>query len=459
MKKKFDFDVIVLGSGPAGASAALAATHSDQKVAMIEATKWGGSALNGTDIPRRAVLQFSHLYFEALRGSRFGLSSSNLRYNFPTAQNWRMLASRRAGANSKKPFEDEKITCLSGYATFLSPYEVALGDKIYAAPKFIIATGARHNLENITGLESTSVLTPEQAYVLPRPPKSVFIIGAGSTGVELANFFAELGSEVAIAELAGRLLPREDEEVGQLLANYFETSLRVKVLTQSRVVAVEPVAGSNVEKRVVFLRGGQEKSLTASTIILATGSLPSLNLSLENAGVEYGKTGIVVDEMLKTSMKHIYAAGDCIGGESSPERAAYEGALAAANLLTKQKNLRNYEGFIRFTDTYPSVASVGLTEDDCVRAHLKCRKTVLPLSVVSAANTSDFRSGFVKLLADSKDKLLGATVVSPSADLVIQEVAVAVRHKFTVTQLASTPHISSAWSELVHLSARKLAKK
>lgn len=457
MGKKFDYELIVLGSGPAGSAAALFAAKSGAKVALVENDKWGGSALNRTDVPARALFQSSHLYHEAIRGSRFGLSSSALRYNYPTIQNWKLLASRRAGAGSKKLFEDAKIACLPGFASFLSPYEIALKDRIVSAPKFIIATGAKLNYGDISGVESATCLTPAEALALPRPPKSVFIVGAGSTGVELANYFAELGSQVVIGELAGRLLPREDEEVGQLLAQYFENSLHIKVLTQSRIVAVGKGTKPGSQK-IIFRRGGQEKSVEVATIVLATGNKPTTNLSLENSGVAYSDQGIKVDDFLKTSMKHIYAAGDCIGGESSLERAAYEGALAASNAVGKTKNLRNYEGFIRLTDTFPSVATTGLTEDDCVKKSITCKKAVLPLSAVSASNTTDFRYGFVKLLADPKDKLLGATVVCPSAELVIQEVATAVRHKFTITQLASTPHISSSWSELIHLAARKLAK-
>ncbi len=457
MGKKFDYDLIVLGSGSAGSSAALFASKSGLKTALVEANKWGGSALNSSDVPARALFEFSHLYHEAHRGSRFGLSSSTLRYNYPTAQNWKILASRRAGANSKKVFEVAKVACFSGFASFLSPYEVAIKDQIISAPKFIITTGSKLNAGDISGIESATCFTPAEALSLNRPPKSAFIIGAGSTGVELANYFAELGTQVVIGELAGRLLPKEDEEVGQLLAQYFENSLRIKVLTQSRVVAVQKSAKPGLQK-VIFRRGGQEKSVEVSAIILATGNKPITDLGLENAGVVYSDNGIKADDFLKTSVKHIYAAGDCLGGESSAERAAYEGALAASNAIGKTKNLKNYEGFIRITDTFPSVATTGLTEDDCVRKNIKCQKAVLPLSSVSAANTSDFRYGFVKLLADPKDKLLGATVVCPNAELVIQEVATAVRHKFTITQLASTPHIASSWSELIHRAARKLAK-
>ena len=458
MGKKFDFDIIIIGSGLAGASAAFSASASGQKVALIESGKWGGSSLNAYDIPSQSIFHFSHLFAQARQGSRFGISSSTLRYNYPTVQNWKSFASRRAGANSKKDFESAKIACFKGFAAFLSPYEVAVGNQILAAQKFIITTGAKPSSSDITGVESTTCFTPDEALNLPRIPKSVFIVGGGSTGCELANYFSELGAEVTIGELSGRLLPKEDEEVGQLINQYFESSLGIKVLTQSRIVALEPVKDSKTRQKVVFLRGGQEKSIIVDAVILATGYAPNVNLSLENAGVEYSKSGIIVDDMLRTSMKHIFAAGDCIGGESSPERAAYEGALATSNAANKQKNLRNYEGFIRVTNTFPSISATGLTEDDCVRKGIKSKKAVLPLSSISASNIFDFRFGFIKLIADHKNKLLGATIVCPSSELVIQEVAVAVRHRFTITQLASTPHVSSSWSELVHSAAKKLAK-
>ena len=455
LRKKFDFDYIVIGSGVAGTAAALSAAKMKKKVAIVESGRWGGSSLNYSDIPARAAFNFSHLYMDSVRGSRFGISSASLRYNYPTALNWITLASRRAGANSKKIFEENKITCFSGFANFLTPYEISAGTSQISAPNFLIATGAKLSSGNISGVETVKCLTPATALSLNRPPKSVFIIGAGSTGTELANYFAELGSEVCLGELAGRILPREDEEVGRVLAQYFEDKLHIKILTQSRIVAVANDAG---KVKITFLRGGQEKFVRTDAVVLATGSAPNADLGLENAGVEYSKDGIDVNNMLLSSMKHISAAGDCIGGESSPERAAYEGALAASNAFSRQKNLRNYEGFIRLTNTFPSVASVGLNEEDSLRLNLKIKKSVLPLSSVSASNLFDFRSGFVKIIADPKDKLLGATVMCPNAELVIQEVALAVRHKFTITQLASAPHSSSSWSELVHLACRKLKK-
>ena len=380
MKKTFDFDTIIIGSGTAGASAALAcaklsgladAKAKDKnlpKIALVEKGKWGGSSLNSSDVPRQALLNFSHLFATARAGARFGLSANSLRYNFPTVLNWRALAVRRSGANSKKPFESAGLTCVSGSASFLSPYEIAVGDKVLAAKKFVIATGSKPDPKEISGVAETSCLTPDAAWNLPRPPKSVFVIGAGSTGCELANFFAELGSTVVLGESQGSLLPREDEEIGKILTAYFSRELKIKILAQSTVVAVEPSSTDRTLKKVIFKRGGREKSVEVEAVVLATGSRPDIaTLSLENAGVKYDRSGISTDAMLRTSMKHIFAVGDCVKNEaSSAERTAYEGALAAANLLSRQKNLKNYDGFIRLTETLPAVASTGLTENDCV---------------------------------------------------------------------------------------------
>lgn len=457
MGKKFDYDLIVIGSGPAGATAAYSAARSGIKVAIVERDKWGGSSLNSTDIPAHTLFEFSHLYHKARRGSRFGISSATLRYNYPSAQNWKALVSRRSGANSKKAFEDAKIACFSGFASFISAHEIAVKDQILSAAKFIIATGSKLNYGDISGVESTICLTPAEAVSITRVPKSVFIVGGGPTGVELANYFAELGSQVIIGELASRLLPKEDEEAGQLLAQYFENSLRIKVLTQSRVVAVQGSQKPGLQK-VIFRRGSGEKSVEVASIVLATGSKPVTNLSLENADIDYDYSGIAVDGSLRTNVKHIYAAGDCIGGESSLERAKYEGALAASNAIWKNKELRNYDGFIRFTDTFPSVAKVGLSESECIAKKIAYKKAVIPLSSISASVSSDFRYGFVKLLVGPKDKVLGGLAMCPSSELVIQEIATAVRLKLTVKDLADTPHVASSWAEPVRLAALRLTK-
>lgn len=455
MAKKFEFDYIVIGSGPAGSTAALMAAKAGLKVALVEANKWGGSSLNFRDIPYRAALNFSHLYAKAIRGSRFGISSANLRYNYPTVQNWQDFVTKRAGRNSKKVFEDAGVTCIHATANFLSPYEISAGSRRLSAPKILIATGARPADSGITGLDSVEYYVPDTALNIPRPPRTLAIVGGGTTGCELAQHYATLGTKVIIFDLTNRLLPREDEEVGQVVSQYFEENLRIKVLTESRVVSIEPGRPS---KKVVFLRDGQEKAIFADTVILATGTTPNFaDLGLENAGVKFAKSGIKTLKTLQTSIKHIAAAGDVLDASATTERAAYEGALATSNLFNRSKELVNYNGFIRTTDIYPPIATVGITEDDCIKRDKKIKKVIVPLSSISASNTHDFRIGFIKLLADKQGKVLGATIMCPEAELVAEEIALSLRHKLSVTDLASTPHVATSWGELVRVAASKLS--
>lgn len=192
-------------------------------------------------------------------------------------------------------------------------------------------------------------------------------------------------------------------------------------------------------------------------IVLATTPEPTTDIGLENAGVKYSYRGIQVDQNLRTTNRHIWAAGDVIGGESSTEKAIYEGKLATLNALRNSGNIVNYTGFARMTDTMPKVAKVGLNEIECLQIKQKQKSVIVPIDAVSASNTHDFRAGFVKLTANLKGQLLGATVVTPEADLVIQEVALAIRNGLKVEELAGTPHVASSWSEAVRMAARELA--
>lgn len=453
--KKFDYDYLVIGSGAAGKAAALMAAGAGLKTAIVEAERWGGSTLNYRNVPDAASLHFSSLYMQAVKGARFGLSSANLRYNYPTALHWRTVASRRAGGGSTKDLEEAGATCIKGFAHFVGPHEIAVGDEgRVSAKKILIATGSTMAENGITGADSVAHLTPRTAMTVNRLPKVALVVGGGASGCEIAEYYASLGVSVLLVELAERLLPKEDSEVGEMLEFYLTKQLGVKVLTQSRVIALEK---DRSFKKVIFLRGGQEKAVKVEEVIFATGSKPALDLGLENAGVKFTKNGIKVDKSLQTNVRHIFAAGDVLGGESSTEKATYEAAVVTANIINRGKAAVNYKGFARVTNTFPMVASVGMTEDSCMKRDKKYKVALAPLSVANASNTEDFRTGFIKMLSDREGKIIGATVVAPRADLIIQEIALAIRQNLRVVDVASTPHIADGWGEIVKVVARRLA--
>ncbi|MBR3135157.1 NAD(P)/FAD-dependent oxidoreductase [Candidatus Saccharibacteria bacterium] len=451
---RFDYDYIVIGSGAAGSAAAMMSASLKKKTAIIEADKWGGSGVNTRDVPFAAALQFAHLYNAAITGAKFGLSTKNLRYNYPAVQRWREVATERAYAKGKQAFEEVGIDCYEARANFVGAHEVAVApDKVITGAKILIATGVVPDESSVAGTSTVDYLTPADVLTMPQIPKTVLIAGGGASGCEVAEYLAALGSKVVIVEIAGRILPKEDVEVGRAMEAHLE-KLGIKVLPQSRAVVIEKDA---ISKKVVIMRGGQEKALRVDEIVLATGTKPAVEIGLENAGVEMDKDGIKVDKNLHTTTKHIFAAGDVIGGISSTEKAAYDAAIATNNAINKGKAVTDYTGYVRMTDTEPAVATVGLNEDECIKRDLRYISEIAEYGKMFVGNVHDFSGGFVKMIVNKQGKILGCTVMGPEAGVVIQEVAMAMKLNVLVGELATVPHVNSSWSEAVRIVARRLA--
>ena len=474
--KQFDYDLVVIGSGAAGGTAAMMAAGAGTKTALVEAGAWGGTNINRRDIPYQAASHFSQTFFGAIEASKFGLSSTSLRYNYPSVLNWNLIAQKRAGANSKKEFEAAGVKCISGFAQFISPFEISVGEnQTISAKKFIIATGATPIDPGITGSADAGCLLPEDVFTLRRIPKVVMVVGGGSTGCEIAEYLSEMGSKVLLAEISERLLPKEDPEAGEVIETRFAKTLGIKVLTSSRVVAVSKAGKETLPSgrktdvlKVQFMRGGQEKSVKVEAVILATGSEPAVDLGLSNAEVKFSSKGIQVNSMMQTSAKHIFACGDVadvalekradVVEISSTEKANYEAAIAASNAVTRGKSFVDYKGFVRMTDTFPKVAAVGLTEDECIARDLKYKQVLVPLSSVSASNTSEYQDGFVKVVTNREGKIIGSTVVAPNADLMIQEIVLAIKADLKLMDIATTPHVALGFGEAVRLAARRISR-
>lgn len=453
-KHTFDYDLVVIGSGASGSTAATVAVNAGMSVAIVEADKLGGNSVNYGEIPTKALLHAANLYDEAKHGAKFGLRSSTLGYNYPALRTWRDLVVKRAGINdSKKYYENQGITTLRGWAHFLSPNEISVNRRHISAKEFLIATGSEWSLPKITGLSDVKYWTPKNILEALRPPKSLLIIGGDNIAVETAQLMATFGTKVYIVEAHGRLLPRYDEEVGNIIEKVLSEQKGVSILTKAKVISVEK---EGLLKRVLISRGNAKSTIKVDEILVAKNKTPNTDIGLENAGVKYDKNGIIVNEWLQTSVKHIFAAGDVVGPNKTTQTLIMEGQSAAHNILEKTKLTPNYSVNPEIVFTNPGVAVVGMTESECQKQKIPINKSTASLCMVTRSNTSDFDDGFVKIITNKKGVLIGATIVAPHAGEMIHELALAIKCGLTVKDIASTPHHFLSWSEAVRVAASKI---
>lgn len=451
---KYDYDLICIGTGAAGSVAAHIAAASGLKVAIVEADKFGGECPNWGDVPTKALLNAANIYDAAREAGRFGIRSTTIGYNYPSIRAWKDLAVKRTGTErGKQAFESEGINVIRGQAQFISPHEVAVGRRHYSAAIFMIATGSHDLRPAIEGIDTVPYLTSRDATNLLKPPKSIFIVGGGATGAEFAHLFSVFGSKVTIAEVAPRLLPHEDAELGRTVTDNFMRSHRAQVLTGTKVIKIEQ---DTLMKRVYFQQGTTVRSVKVHEVLLATGRTPSVNIGLENAGVEFSPQGVNVDEFMQTSTKHIFAAGDVTGLGSSTHVAIYQSRVAAHNMLHKQKVTANYKAVPRVMFTNPEIAAVGLTEEEAIKYAIHYKTAVAPISIVGRANVSDEHNGLVKVVTDHDGRLLGAAIAAPSAGEMIHELTLAIRMGLTAKDVAGTIHAFPTWSEAVRIACSKI---
>lgn len=227
----------------------------------------------------------------------------------------------------------------------------------------------------------------------------------------------------------------------------------ITIFTSSKVVHVQK---DSLNKRITYIRGGQEHSIKVNELLVTTERQPMVDIGLENANVEYTPKGIEVNNFLQTTNKNIFAAGDVLGRDSLTHSALLESRVAVHNMYSRSKITPDYTGTPRATFTFPGIASVGLSEDDCRRRDLNFKTGLAPLSMVGRSNTSDFKDGFVKIITDSKNIIIGATIMAPHAGEMIHELALAIKHNLTATDIANTPHAFLAWSEAIRMAASKI---
>lgn len=453
-KQKYDYDLIVIGSGAGGSVAADIAARAGKKVAIIEKDLLGGECPNWGCIPSKAMLHAANI-FDSTRGAKkYGIRIAAAGYNYPSIRAWKDVAVKRTGASgSERYYRAQGISVFNGTAHFISPHEITVNRRHLSAANFLIATGSSWDLPNVAGLGKVKYLTAREALDLTRPPKSLVVLGGGATGCEFAELFATFGTKVTILDIAPRLLPHEDEETSSVIEDFLHTKRGATILTKAKAISA---VNEGPMVKVTYLRGGDQHTIKAEKILVATGKTPSTDLGLENAGVEYSHKGIEVDDYLQTTASNIFAAGDVLGKYMYTHMGVYESRIVANNILNRAKIKPEYHAVPRVTFTTPEVASVGLSEADCLRRDLPVKKAVAPLNIISRSNVTDTRDGFCKVITDRSGYIIGATVVAPHAGEIIHELTLAITHGITAHQVANTLHAFPSWSEIVRVACGKI---
>jgi len=453
LRNKYDYDIFILGGGTAGTRAALQLAAAGKRVGLSEPSELGGyEALEGYG-ERASLLQAADLYARIKTATTMGIRGGSVGYNYPTLRQWNgQNRSANDSHHIKTVLTNAGVSLYKSSARFISPHEVALGRQHVSSSHFLICTGSTVTIpSSVSGLSSVAYLTPKTAADLLKPPKSIFIIGGGKTGVEFASLFSSFGSSVYIAEIAPRLLPEEDLEAGEAVKKEL-TAHGSEVLSSTRVTSVSK---DGLLHRVTYLRGDVEHVVKVEHVMLAGGRAPNLDLGLENAEVDYSPLGISVSPSLQTSAKHIYAAGSVTGNVHGAEGAVLEAEQAVFNLLRRDKVSATYNALPLVIYAQPIVARVGVNEGEALRKDIAISSATVELrqTVTGRAHQDN---GLVKLFADRKGTLIGAVMIGQNAADGINSAVLAIESGMTVEKLARIPLAHGSLGEALTAAARQL---
>ncbi|WP_298296137.1 dihydrolipoyl dehydrogenase [uncultured Litoreibacter sp.] len=449
------YDVIIIGSGPGGYVCAIRCAQLGLKTAVVEGRETlGGTCLNVGCIPSKALLHASHMLHEA----EHNFAAMGLKGKAPSVD-WKQMLSYKEdtiGQNTKGIeflFKKNKVDWLKGWGSIPEAGKVKVGDDVHAAKHIIIASGSKVSTLPGVEIDEKTVVSSTGALELGKIPKKLIVIGAGVIGLELGSVYKRLGSEVKVIEFLDAITPGMDAEVQKT----FQRTLKKQGIAFQMGAAVQGVEVKNNKAKVTFKlrKDDSEHVEDADTVLVATGRSPYTNgLELEALGVEMSKRGqIVTDGHYATTVKGIYAIGDCIDGPMLAHKAEDEG-MAIAEILAGQKGHVNYNVIPGVIYTHPEVASVGQTEEQLKEAGIAYNVGKFSFMGNGRAKANFAGDGFVKILADkSSDRILGAHIIGPMAGDLIHEICVAMEFGAAAEDLARTCHAHPTYSEAVREAA------
>ena len=447
-------DLIVIGGGPAGYVAAIRAAQLGKNVACVEADRAGGTCLNWGCIPTKALLKNAELYHTLRhKAAEFGLKIDGLSYDWSAVVGRSRKVSGRLAGGIEFLLKKNKVDYIKGSGSIegLGKVSVAAADgstQILETQHILIATGCKSRGLPLLPFNGTSVISSKEAMVLATQPKELVIIGAGAIGVEFAYIYNAFGTKVTLVEMLPRILPVEDDEVGETL----EKSLikqGIRCLTNTKITAAADL-GDHVE---ITVEGPKENGVIRADICLvAIGIQPVLPSGMQPALTERGY--IQIGARYETSLPGVYAAGDITGPPWLAHTASFEAVQAVEGLYLHGHTPRKVKNFPGCTYCHPQVASVGKTERELKAAGIAYKVGKIPFIAIGKAIASGESEGFAKLLFGKvHGELLGAHLIGENATELIAEMGLALDQELTAEEIHATIHAHPTMSEVIHEAA------
>ncbi len=459
-----DFDVVVLGAGTGGYTAAFRAAQLGLKVALVDEDKIGGTCLHRGCIPTKALLE-SAGFLERIRHAKdYGVTlAGEPKVDYADMAARRDQVVKRMWTGLKTLVDKNKVAWVQGRGRLEGPTRVRVGqagedgtpggggDRVLQATDVILATGSR--VKSLPGLkpDGKRIVTSDDVLTMTKLPKDLVIVGGGAVGVEFASFFHDVGVKVTLLEYLPAIVPLEDREVSQALERSF-TRRGITVMTSARF---DP-AGVSVEKGGVCLMVGPDGKvpgeLRAEMLLVAAGRAANIeDIGLESTKVETDRGIVKVNGKMRTTEPHVYAVGDMVGGLWLAHTAGHEG-LVAAHTIAGDKDVHEIDYVTQPRATYcrPEIASVGLTEQQCQERGLPYKVGKVPFQAIAKAIIGGEYEGFVKVIANREtEDTLGIHLIGPHVTDLVAEASLAFQLDATPWEIGATTHAHPTLSEVL----------
>lgn len=454
---KEEYDLVIMGGGAAAFSAAIRADRMGRGAVIISNGTLGGTCVNVGCVPSKRLLAVSHELFSISHNRFPGVTSD---------ESWALDFKRIIDSKNelvadlrRKKYEAvldslERVDFVQGHAALVSPTEVRVNGHRVKGKNTVIATGSSTSVPKVEGLQSIRYLTNVEALSPEKQPSSLIVLGGRALGLEFAQMYQRLGTQVTLLQRSSRILPEEEPEISSYLTQY----LREEGADVRTGVALKSVKETRSSKVVEALVDGKLQRFEAEEILLATGRTPNTDgLGLEAVGVELKEDrGVRVDSTMRTTVPNIYAAGDVKGKPMLETVAAREGYIAAENALTNGHLVMDYSAVPHAVFTDPAVASVGLTDAQAnASGKIRCACNFVRMDQVPKALILNDTKGLVKLVVDwDTHRILGVHMLASLAPDMIHEGVLAVKHGLTLEDILDTVHVFPTHSEALKLAAQ-----